>query len=243
MLKIANAIGFVVTIIVNGAANALPLNGVTTGELSDIYGNLFTPAGYVFSIWGVIYVLLAAFTYYQYTADDEELHQKIGWLFVASSFFNSIWIFLWHYMYVALSLVAMFGLLACLILIYTRLEIGLIEVNQRKRTMVHTTFSVYLGWITVAPIANVAALLVDLGWNAYNTTAIYITVAMILIALVLTVLNTYIRGDIAYAAVLVWALGGIIQKQMNTFLIPWVAGFSIIVIIAALALKKTGRLG
>ena len=243
MLKIANAIGFIVTIIVNGAANALPLNGVTTGELSDIYGNSFTPAGYVFSIWGVIYVLLAAFTYYQFTADDEELHQKIGWLFVASSFFNSIWIFLWHYMYVALSLVAMFGLLACLILIYTRLEIGLIEVNQRKRTMVHTTFSVYLGWITVAPIANVAALLVDLGWDAYNNTAIYITVAMILIALVLTVVNTYIRGDVAYAAVIVWALGGIIQKQMNTWLIPWVAGFSIIVIIAALALKKTGHLG
>ena len=146
-------------------------------------------------------------------------------------------------MYVALSLAAMIGLLVCLILIYTRLEIGLIEVPQRKRTMVHTTFSVYLGWITVAPIANVAALLVDLGWDAYNTTAIYITVAMILIALVLTVLNTYIRGDVAYAAVLVWALGGTIQKQRNTFLIPWVAGFSIVVIIAALALKKTGRLG
>lgn len=243
MLKIANTIGFIVTIIVNGAANALPLNGVTTGELSDIYGNLFTPAGYVFSIWGVIYVLLAAFTYYQFTADDAELHQKIGWLFVASSFFNSIWIFLWHYMYVALSLVAMFGLLACLILIYTRLEIGRTEVSPRKRNMVHTTFSVYLGWITVAPIANVAALLVDLGWEAYNTTAIYITAAMILIALVLTVVNTYIRGDIAYAAVIVWALGGIIQKQMNPWLIPWVAGFSIIVIIAALALKKTGRLG
>jgi len=109
-------------------------------------------------------------------------------------------------MYVALSLAAMIGLLVCLILIYTRLEIGLIEVPQRKRTMVHTTFSVYLGWITVAPIANVAALLVDLGWDAYNTTAIYITVAMILIALVLTVLNTYIRGDVAYAAVLVCSL-------------------------------------
>ena len=74
ILKIANAIGFIVTIVVNGVANALPLNGVTTGELSDIYGNLFTPTGYVFSIWGVIYVLLAAFTYYQFTADDEELH-------------------------------------------------------------------------------------------------------------------------------------------------------------------------
>ncbi|MCW4011526.1 MAG: tryptophan-rich sensory protein [Candidatus Bathyarchaeota archaeon] len=243
ILKIANLIGFIVTIIVNGAANALPLNGVTTGELSDKYGNLFTPAGYVFSIWGVIYILLAAFTYYQYTSDDEELHEKIGWLFVASSFFNSIWIFFWHYEYLSLSLVAMVGLLGSLILIYTRLDIGLTEVSPRKRNMVHTTFSVYLGWITVAPIANVAAFLVDLGWDAYNVTAIYLTAAMILIALVLTVVNTYIRGDVAYATVLVWALGGIVQKQMNTWLLPWVAGFSILVIIIVLALKKMGRLG
>ena len=241
LIKIANIIGFLVTIIVNGAANALPLNGITTGELSDKYGNLFTPAGYVFAIWGVIYVLLAAFTYYQYT--DDEIHDKIGWLFVISSFFNSIWIFFWHYEYLLLSLFAMAGLLVSLILIYTRLEIGLTEVPSRKRYMVHTTFSVYLGWITVAPIANVAALLVAIGWDGYNTTAVYITVAMILIALVLTLVNTYVRGDIAYAAVLVWALGGIVQKQMGTYLIPWVAGFSIMAIIAGLLLKKTGRLG
>ena len=241
-LKIVNVLSFLITIIVNAAANILPLNGVTTAELSDKYGNLFTPAGYVFSIWGVIYILLAAFTYYQYTADDPELHDKIGWLFVASCFFNSVWIFLWHYEYVAVSVLAMAGLLASLILIYTRLDIGQVEVSTKKRNMVHTTFSVYLGWITVAPIANIAALLVDIGWAPYNVTAIYITCAMILIALVLTVVNTYTRGDVGYAAVLVWALGGIVQKQMNTWLIPYVAGFSIIAIIAVLALKKTGRL-
>ncbi len=241
-LKIANALSFLITIIVNGAANTLPLNGVTTAELSDKYGNLFTPAGYVFSIWGVIYILLAAFTYYQYTADDDDLHEKIGWLFVASSFFNSVWIFLWHYEYIAISVLAMAGLLASLIMIYIRLGIGQTEVSPRKRNMVHTTFSVYLGWITVAPIANIAALLVDMGWESYNVTAMYITAALILIALVLTVVNTYIRGDVAYAAVIVWALGGIVQKQMNTYLIPWVAGFSIVVIIATLILKKTGRL-
>jgi hypothetical protein len=243
MLRIVNIIGFLVTIIVNGAANALPFNGVTTGELSDKYGNLFTPAGYVFAIWGIIYVLLAAFTFYQFSVDDEELHKNIGWLFVVSSFFNSIWMFLWHYEYITLSLVAMIGLLVSLILIYTRLGIGLVEVSQKKRYMVHTTFSVYLGWITVAPIANVAALLVALGWDAYNITAIYITAAMILIALFLTLANTYTRGDVAYAAVLIWALGGIVQKQMNTWLIPYVAGLSILGIIIGVVLKKKGRLG
>ena len=241
MIKIANIIAFLVTIIVNGAANTLPLNGVTTAELSDKYGNLFTPAGYVFAIWGVIYILLAAFTYYQYS--DEELRIKIGWLFIGSCFFNSIWIFLWHYEYLALSVVAMLGLLGCLVLIYTRLGIGLTDASPREKYMVHTTFSVYLGWITVAPIANIAALMVSLGFNAYNVTAIYSTSAMILIALVLTVVNTYTRGDVAYAAVIIWALGGIIQKQMDTWLIPWVAGISIAVIILGLVLKKIGKLG
>jgi hypothetical protein len=242
ILRISNIVAFLITIIVNASANILPLNGITTGELSDKYGNLFTPAGYVFSIWSLIYILLAAFTLYQYREDDKELHDKIGWLFVASCFFNSIWMFLWHYEIILLSIVAMAGILACLILIYTRLEIGLIEVSKKKLYMVHTTFSVYLGWITVAPIANVAALLVANGWDGYSSTAVYITIAMILVALVLTLVNTYVRGDVAYASVLVWALGGILFKQINTWLIPYFAGFSMVAIIIGLVLKKTGRL-
>ena len=242
-MKKANIIGFLVTILVNGAANALPLNGITTAELSDKYGNLFTPAGYVFAIWGVIYVLLAAFTYYQYTENEDKLHEKIGWLFVASSFFNSIWIFFWHYEYLLMSLFAMIGLLVCLIFIYMRLEIGLVDVSQIKRYMVHLPFSVYLGWITVASIANVAALLVGVGWDGFNITAIYITASMILIALIMTLIYIYVRDDLAYAAVIVWALSGIFQKQMNTFLLPWIAGISIIAIIVAALLKRVEKLG
>jgi hypothetical protein len=166
-----------------------------------------------------------------------------GITFVASCFFNSIWMFLWHYEVILLSVVAMAGLLLCLIMIYTRLEIGLVSESKKKLYMVHTTFSVYLGWITVAPIANVAALLVANGWNGFNTMAIYITGAMIVVALVLTLVNTYVRGDVAYAAVIVWALGGIIQKQMNTWLIPYVAGFCMVIIIVGVVLRKTGKLG
>ncbi|TRO53230.1 hypothetical protein E2P71_06500 [Candidatus Bathyarchaeota archaeon] len=242
MVRIANIIGFLTVIIVNGAANALPLNGVTTAELSDKYGNLFTPAGYVFAIWGVIYLLLAAFSYYQYRAEDE-LHEKIGWYFVLSCIFNSVWIFLWHYEYIALSVFAMTGLLFSLIMIYQRLDIGQTIVPRDRLIMVNTTFSVYLGWITVAPIANVAALLVALGWDAYNITAIYITAALILIALLLGVIYIYTRGDIAYAAVLIWALIGIAVKQMNTWLLPYVAGFSVVIMVVVIILKKMGKLG
>ncbi|TRO53704.1 hypothetical protein E2P71_05860 [Candidatus Bathyarchaeota archaeon] len=160
-----------------------------------------------------------------------------------SCLFNSVWIFLWHYDYIALSVLAMAGLLLSLIMIYTRLDIGVTQVPRNRHYMVNTTFSVYLGWITVAPIANVAALLVATGWNAYDITAIYATAALILIALLLGLINTYTKGDTAYSAVLIWALIGIAVKQMNTWLIPYVAGFSVAALIAGIVLRKMGKLG
>lgn len=241
-LRIGNIVAFLATIVVNSLANILPLNNITTGELSDFYGNLFTPAGYVFSIWGVIYLLIAVFSYYQYGA-DESIHKKIDVLFIISCLFNCIWIFLWHYQYVFLSLFAMFGILGTLIMIYMRLGIGVTDVTSKVRNMVHLPFSVYLGWITVAPIANVAAFLVGIGWNGFNQAAINMTVGMIVIAMALTLINTYTRGDVAYAAVIVWALGGILQKQMGTPLIPQTAAIAMVIIVIGIILKKMGRLG
>ncbi len=241
-LRIGNIVAFLATIAVNSLANILPLNGITTGELSDYYGNLFTPAGYVFSIWGVIYLLLAVFAYYQYGA-DESLHEKIDILFIISCLFNSVWIFLWHFQYIFLSLFAMFGILWTLIQIYVRLGIGVTDVSNSERNMAHLPFSVYLGWITVAPIANVAAYLVGTGWNGFNQAAINMTVGMIAIAMALTLINTYTRGDVAYAAVIMWALGGILQKQMETPLIPQTATVAMLIIVIGVIAKKSGRLG
>ena len=241
-LRLGNIIAFLATIAINSLANILPLNGITTGELSDLYGNLFTPAGYVFSIWGVIYLLLALFSYYQYGANDS-LHDRIDILFIISCVFNSVWIFLWHYQYVFLSLFAMFGVLGSLILIYIRLGIGERKVDNNERYMVHLPFSVYLGWITVAPIANVAAYLVATGWDGFNQAAINMTVGMIVIAMALTLINTYTKGDVAYAAVIVWALGGILQKQMGMPMIPITAGAAIVIIVIGVLVKKSVRLG
>lgn len=241
-LRIGNIVAFISTVAVNSLANILPLGGITTGELSDFYGNLFTPAGYVFSIWGLIYLLLAVFSFHQYRADDE-LHEKIDILFIVSCLFNIVWIFLWHYQYVFLSVFAMFGILGTLILIYVRLGIGVSDVSSDERNMVHLPFSVYLGWITVAPIANVAAFLVGTSWNGFNQAAINMTVGMIVIAMALTLINTYTRGDAAYAAVIVWAIGGILQKQMGTPMIPQTAVAAIAIIVLGVILKKSGRLG
>ena len=233
-LRLDNIAAFVATVAANELANIVAFGGVATADVSNLYDNLFTPAGYVFIIWGVIYLLLAVFSYYQYGADDS-LHTRIDILFIASCLFNSVWIFLWHYMYVALSLVAMFGLLACLILIYLRLDIGHAEVSQRKQYMVHTTFSVYLGWITIASIANVSATAVSLNWDGFGINPETWGILIIIIALLLTLIVVATRKDIAYSLVVVWALFGIASKQTENPNIVTIAQVSAIIILIALA--------
>ena len=245
VLQIGNMLSFAAVVVVNALANALPLNGVTTGELSDSYPNYFVPAGYVFGIWGVIYLLLLGFTVRQLRrgGDDAETIRKIGWLFIASNVFNFVWIFLWHWRLVALSLVPMFGLLASLILIYLRLDIGRAQASREQRIYYHLPFSVYLGWITVAPIANIVAFLVSSGWESYGTTAAYWTVAVIAVAVALTLVNLYTRGDAAYSLVIVWALSGIVYKQMAEPLIPYAAGLGALVILGGIGLNYVKRGG
>ena len=230
-LRILNVAGFIGTVIVNILASALPLNGKTTGELSDAYPNLFTPAGYVFAIWGVIYLLLAAFSYYQYSARSagEDFLEKIGYLFTLSCLANIVWIFLWHYEYIEL---------ASLIGIYLKLDVGRAEVSRDVKRYVHLPFSVYLGWISVAPIANVSALLVKIGWGGFGISEETWTVVMILVALLLTLIMIFQRGDTGYSLVIVWALSGILAKQMSVQMISTTAGLCMAIILGALVFRR-----
>jgi len=242
-LQAANVVGFVAVIVVNTLANALPLNGVTTAQLSDSYPNLFVPAGYVFSIWGVIYLLLLGFTVYQARSAqrDSDFMGRIGWLFFLSCVFNSVWIFLWHWRLVLPSVLVMFGLLGTLILIYLRLDIGRGTPSRDERLYVHLPFSVYLGWITVAPIANVTALLVSWGWPSYGPAAVNWTLLVIAVAVALSLANVWLRRDAGYNLVIVWALAGIAVKQWGVGLVPYAALIGGAVIAVALAGVKLWR--
>jgi len=190
-IQVANILGYIGMIVVNILANALPLGGNTAGELSDAYPNLFVPAGYVFSIWIVIYIMLLSFTIYQAfpSRKGEEFIGKIGYLFLLSCALNVSWIFLWHYEYVIPSLLPMFALLLTLILIYLRLDIRQGSYARAEKLWVHLPFSVYLGWITVAPIANIVAALVSINWNRLGLSEVTWTVIVIAVAVALTVVN------------------------------------------------------
>ncbi len=220
ILTILNVIGFLGTLIVNWLANALPINNKTTGELSDQYPNLFVPTGLTFSIWGVIYILLAAFVIYNVVIllkrDKIRLapFEKIGYLFFASSLLNMGWIFAWHYEIVSLSLVIMLLLLGCLLAIYLRLGIGQKCFLKGEQYLVHLPFSVYLGWITIATIANVTALLVDIDWNRFGLSEQFWAVAVIVVGIIIALGILVRKQDIFYCLVVDWAVLGILLKRL-----------------------------
>ena len=198
-LKISNLLAFLATIAINAMANALPINGRTTGELSDLYPNLFVPAGITFSIWALIYILLAVFVVYQLAAPAAQstgIVEKIGPWFLIASAANIGWIFLWHYQRVSASLLAMLLLLAALLAVYLRLGIGVQPAPWRGRLLVQLPFSVYLGWITVATVANVTAMLVNTGWNRFGASEEFWTVVVLAVAALITLAVLFTRSDL-----------------------------------------------
>jgi hypothetical protein len=219
-LSILNLIGFLGTVIVNGLANVLPINNKTTGELSDQYPNLFVPSGLTFSIWGVIYILLAIFVIYglvvaiRKDADKSSFIDNIGILFFISCLANIGWIFAWHYEILPLSLVLMLILLGSLITVYLKLRIGKSDSTTTEKYLVHLPFSIYLGWITIATIANVTALLVDINWNTFGLGEPFWAVAVIIVGIAITLSVLITRKDIFYSLVVDWALLGILLKRL-----------------------------
>jgi len=217
--QIGNFLAVIFTIIVNALANILPINGKYTGELSDAIPNLFVPSGITFSIWGVIYFLLIIFAVYQ--ARDlfkkEKISmpylEKISYFFILASISNIIWIVLWHYQEINLSLLAMLVLFISLMAIYLRLNIGKEKVSLKEKLCIHLPFSVYIGWITVATIANVTAVLVTNNFDGLGISEATWTILIIAIATLLTIILLLKRKDIAYSLVIIWALLGIYLKR------------------------------
>ena len=211
---LVNLLAFGAVIVVNALANLLPLGGVSTGEISDSFPSLVTPAGYVFSIWGLIYLLLLGFVVYQAlpAQRDNPRLARLGYLFAASCAFNIAWLFAWHYGLFGLTQILMLGLLATLILCYERLRVGRERSAGLERWTIDLPFSVYLGWITVATVANTSILLLWLGVDGGGAAPLWAAFALVAATLVgLLVLRN--RRDAAYALVLVWAFVGVAAQQ------------------------------
>lgn len=242
----SNLLAFILLIIVNGLAGSTTLiGGKVTAEISDMNPTLVTPAGYVFAIWGVIYLLLGIFVVYQALplTQNRSFHKRVGWLFVASSVLNILWLFTWQYEQLVISVVLMFLLLASLIAIYVRLNIGRERIGLGERLAVHLPFSVYLGWITIATIANVAATLVSLEWDGFGVSPEIWTAIIIAIAVVIASLVAITRRDIAYELVIVWAFIGIAVNQSTnqTVVALTLVGAAVVVIVLIAGIVRASK--
>ncbi len=242
-----NVLGVVMVLGVNALANALPLNGQNTGAISDRFHVYFVPAGYVFSIWGLIYLGLVLFGVYQALPGQRESQRliRVGYLFALSCAANIAWLFLWHYERFLLTLVCMLALLLSLLAIYVRLGIGRTVVAPRERWCVDVPFSLYLGWITVATIANAADVLYYLNWGGWGIRPEVWTVIMLLAATGIAATVGLTRGDVAYMLVIVWAFAGIGFKQAATPVVAvtaWAAAalVGIVIVLRAVPGRRRG---
>jgi translocator protein len=248
--QIAVWVAAIATIVVNALANALPINNQLTGDIANQYRgqNLWLPAGYVFAIWGLIYLGFIAYAVFQTLPAQRENPRlrRIGWVFVVSCAANIIWLLFFHYNQFPLSMVAMVALLLALIVVYLTLRAGAPRprdrdtskwpVSRAERLTVWLPFSIYLGWITVATVANAAHVLVDSGWVGQPLPALLWLIIMFAVALVLAALMAFTQRDIAYLAVLVWAFVGIAvnYSSMTGVLISSIVAALLVAVLAVL---------
>jgi len=241
--QIINIIAIITTIAMNALANIIPFNGVNTGQVADVFFSYFTPAGYVFSIWSVIYTLQIVFIIYQARSSqlNEEYLGKIGYLYLISAFFNITWLIAFHYavdntLLLLLTEPLMLGILVTLLYTYVKLEIGVTEVSLSQKLAVHLPVSVYVGWISVATIANTASVLNEFFTIPLDTQHLW-TALVLVVALLLAIIMLVMRKDIAYSLVVVWAAVGIYVKWTTVAVIPlifWTALIVAIVVVFAI---------
>lgn len=228
MIKYLNILLFGGMIVMNYLANALPLNNRTTGQLSDSYPNLFVPAGITFSIWGVIYLLLAAYCVIQFTGSSQVTLTKIGWPFAITCILNALWIVFWHYEKLPISLLIMTGLLITLIYIN-------ILVSAEPLGIIKATFGIYLGWICIATIANVTALLVYYNWDGFGVSEETWAILMIFAGLIITSLAMYKFRNPFIGLSVIWAFTGIVLKRQHDYRSIVIASLIAIFFIAIIA--------
>lgn len=213
----ANLVTVILALTVNILASALPLNGQNTGEISDRFQVYFVPAGYVFAIWGVIYVGWIAFLIFQFRPSQKESPRlrRLGYLFALSNVANAAWLFAWHYNLFGVSVLVMLTLLTLLIASYSMLDVNRSSVSRAERWSVDVPFGIYLGWITVATVANITDWLYLIEWNGFGIAATTWAVIMIAVASLVGLAMAVIRRDAAYLLVLVWSFAGIAVKQTS----------------------------
>jgi tryptophan-rich sensory protein len=247
MQRIVPLLATLVVIAVNAAANIVPINGLQTGELSARYPTGFTPAGWVFGIWSVIYIGLIAFSVYVARAGTpgDARANRIVAPYLVSCAGNAAWIFMWHYELIAASFACMLLILGGLLVVYVRL---LAEAPRSfvERACLDAPFSLYLGWITTATLANLAALFFDLGVYPFGLEMNEWAILTVVAATGLYAAAGVRTRDAIYTAVFAWATLGIVLQTLEIsppVRLAAMAGCAVALVVTAASLLQGRRYG
>lgn len=239
MKLLLNILAFALVIVMNTLAVTLPLNNQSTEQISNRLDIMITPAGYVFSIWSLIYLLLAIWIIRQFPKDRRNLplYQETSGLFVLSCLLNSAWILVWHYNYFLLSVFVMIGLLLTLIALYKRIR------STGPSLLDSASFSIYLGWISIATIVNITYYLTDIGWNGFGIPELVWAYLGLIAATLLAFWFRITQHDLLYPLVFVWAFIGIGVKNMAEHSTYSYTAYALaaIILIFALVYKRTRK--
>ena len=216
---ILNSLTLVFALVMNYLSGTTVFGSKNVGQISEMFPNLFTPAGYAFAIWGLIYLLLIAFVVHQWIAlfrKKEDTHlRKIGLRFTMANLANGFWVIAWLNLYIGFSAILMLILLISLIGITLKLRLELGEAPKRIIALVWWPITIYLGWIIVAAVTNITVLLVSQGWDGGSISPETWTIVMIAIATLIYSLLIYFRNMREAALVGIWALIAIAVKQWD----------------------------
>lgn len=218
-LGLAAAVSYLLMVMANYLANALPLNGLFTADITDkLYPNLFTPAGWTFSIWGFIYFLLLVYVLYSLNIikaidplNDPQILDGTAVLFIASSVLNIAWLFAWHYDLMIVSEIFMIGLWIVLFKIVK--EIRKNKLKRLQYLYLKFPFSIYFGWITIALVANTVVMLVSLDFGFFGIPEVDWVRYIIIIGAIFATIIAYINKDLAYSLVPIWGYMGILMNH------------------------------
>lgn len=238
MRRLSVTLAYVAMVAMNAAANLLPLNGRTTGDIADQFRIFLTPAGFTFSIWSVIYIGLAAYVFYQWTPDGRSSTrvQRISRPFVISCIANMVWLELWHYGHYVATLAAMLVLLASLVVIYNSLSRTSVLIRA-ERWCVDVPFSIYIGWVSIATLVNLSVVL-DIIDARPGISALSWAIAMVVLATLIGLVVGRRRRDPVYQAVVAWALAGVALKPGQPASLVIAASTGAVILVAHVLLQQ-----
>ena len=222
VLAISNSLSVFLAVVINYYSMFFGINDHKVGEISDKYENLFTPASYAFSIWGIIFIMLIAYCYYQIRQvfikkNKPEYIYKTGWWFTLANLCNASWVFVWLFELTGLSVIIMFGILISLIMIVIRTNMEKWDAGIATILFVWWPICIYTGWISVAAIANISAYLSKADWNGFGISDISWTLIMILLATILNWIMVVSRNMREFAAMGIWALIAIYVRHFYKY--------------------------